>query len=144
VHSVQNFRSRATAAWTFFVLWVITITILSSLPGKNFGPSPFFEADKIAHMLLFATGGALLAGALRLITVWSLLKTLTIALGIMALIGVADEIHQLWTPGRSGADAGDWTADVIGAAIGIACVCLLYARRTAKANLPASGTDRSA
>jgi VanZ family protein len=71
-------------------------------------------------------------------------KVACIALGFMAVVGAADEIHQMWTPGRSGADVGDWTADVVGSAIGIACLSLLYARRSAKSPLPAPGADRAA
>lgn len=141
-----DFRSRIckTAAWTLFFLWVAGITILSSLPGQQFGPSPFLAADKLVHMLLFATGGILLAAAMRLIAIRGAWKTFAIAVVIMALIGLADEIHQLWTPGRSGADPGDWAADVAGAAIGVACMCFLYARRTPRPDLPASSTDRAA
>lgn len=142
--SVRQPSIRAVSAWLFFVLWAIGITILSSMPGERFGPSPFFEADKVVHMGLFVLGGVALMGALRVATKLGALKGGLVALGIMALLGMADEIHQLWTPGRSGADLGDWTADVVGAAIGIACVSLLYGRRTSKSHLTASGADRAA
>jgi VanZ family protein len=143
VSSARHFSIRAACAWLLFALWAIGITILSSMPGERFGPSPFFEADKVVHMGLFALGGAALTGALRLVARTGVMKTAFLALGVMALVGMADEIHQLWTPGRSGGDLGDWTADVIGAALGIACVSLLYGRRTSKSPLPAPGADRA-
>ena len=142
--SVCQIPIRVAGAWFFFALWVIGITVLSSMPGDRFEPPPFFGADKVVHMGLFALGGAILVGALRLVVGSGAVKTAFGALGIMALVGMADEIHQLWTPGRSGADVGDWTADVIGSAIGIACVSLLYARRSSKPHLPAPGADRAA
>ena len=36
----------------------------------------------------------------------------------MALVGAVDEWHQCYTPGRSGGDPWDWTADVLGGAAG--------------------------
>jgi VanZ family protein len=140
----RRFSIRALLAWAAFVVWIAGITILSSLPGQTFGPMPFFDADKVVHMALFALGGAAFLAGLRSILRGGVSQLAGIALGCMAVIGAADEIHQLWTPGRSGGDVGDWTADVIGAALGIACVSFLYARRTSKSHLAAPGADRAA
>lgn len=41
-----------------------------------------------------------------------------LVIGLVAITGAADEIHQLFLPGRS-AEAGDWIADVSGACLPI-------------------------
>ena len=42
---------------------------------------------------------------------------LTVAL--ISVFGMLDEFHQLFTPGRSGGDVGDWIADTFGAFCGV-------------------------
>lgn len=84
------------------------IPIVSGIP--NF--------DKLIHMSLYGIEGFLLYRAVR----WpervggSLLRVLAIV-GVMAVWGVLDEVHQYWIPGRS-MEGGDVAADVTGAAVG--------------------------
>jgi VanZ family protein len=40
----------------------------------------------------------------------------------ISAFGALDEYHQLSTPGRSGGDLGDWTADTLGAMVGVLLV----------------------
>ena len=44
-----------------FVIWLVGLWVLSSLPGDDVQLPPFPGADKLAHLLYFAVGGALLA-----------------------------------------------------------------------------------
>ena len=44
---------------------------------------------------------------------------------LISFFGMTDELHQLSTPGRRGADVYDWLADSLGAMIG---ACVTYAR----------------
>ncbi|HVE16457.1 MAG TPA: VanZ family protein [Chthoniobacterales bacterium] len=130
--------------WLAFAAWCITLFILSSIPGNRIGPPPFFEADKVVHTIIFATGSFLLALAFYRTFGHSLLKTSLLVFLAMVFIGVGDEFHQTYTPGRSGDDPGDLLADAVGALIGISCARFLHGRRSAKPHSPAPGGDRSA
>lgn len=46
-----------------------------------------------------------------------------------ALLGAADEIHQVWLPGRN-ASLADWTVDIFGAAVCLVLVSLVAKRRS--------------
>lgn len=130
--------------WTLFTTWLIGLTVLSSLPGSDFGPLPFFEADKVVHFLLFAAGAVPLMFALLQTFRQPRWRLAIFAWGIMLFIAVGDEVHQRFTPGRSGTDLGDMTADALGAAFGITCTLLIYGWRPFKTHLPAPGRDRAA
>jgi len=96
------------------------VTWLSPKPSSYFPKVELPEADKIVHIALFATGAFFASGAM-LVSFSEL--PLKVAFGlIVALIsvfGVLDEFHQLFTPGRSGGDVGDWIADRFGAFCGV-------------------------
>jgi len=49
--------------------------------------------------------------------------------GLMAVWGIADEVHQTWIPGRS-CDADDVAADVVGAAAGALVASAISGRRS--------------
>ncbi len=119
------------------------LTILSSVPNSRFGPLPFFQADKVVHFLLFAIGAVLLTSALRFTSGLRDLRLGIFTLVIMIGVGVVDEIHQLYTPGRSGGDLGDLTADALGSALGIFLILLVYGKRLSS-RLGASRPDRAA
>lgn len=72
--------------------------------------------DKVAHMSLHFVVSACLLVALRPRgALWVILACL--------LFATTDEVAQIFEPGRT-ASIFDWTADVIGAGLGIACVSL--------------------
>ena len=72
--------------------------------------------DKLAHACVFASIAFLLHGGLRL-RAW-------LAVLLAVSIGAADEIHQIFLPGRS-AGMDDWIADLFGALLGVLIVGLL-------------------
>jgi VanZ family protein len=102
---------------------------------------PFWEADKVAHATLFALGALPVTFIVR-----RFLKgfgpTFGVTWFVMMAIALLDEFHQLFTPGRSGMDIGDLTADAIGSGCGI-LIAWLYGR-SSKSHLPAPGADRAA
>ena len=127
-------RRRAVSAAFFWGLFMVALTswprppeipIVSGIP--NF--------DKLIHMGLYGIEGFLLYRAVR----WpvrvgsSLLRVLAIV-GVMAVWGVLDEVHQYWIPGRS-MEGGDVAADVTGAAVG-AFVASVRAKRDPSRSLP--------
>jgi len=72
--------------------------------------------DKVAHMSLHFVVSVCLLMALRPRgALWVILLCL--------LFATTDEVAQIFEPGRT-ASIFDWTADVIGASLGIACVSL--------------------
>ncbi|MFD2257388.1 VanZ family protein [Luteolibacter algae] len=77
--------------------------------------------DKFLHFSYFSFGGILFATWLLLKKTTRLAtpKHLLIPLIALSIIGVLDEYHQSFTPGRSGNDPFDWLADVFGALFGI-------------------------
>ncbi len=111
---------RRPALWLAGLLvWFATLWGLSSLHSA--GPRiDVHHIDKLMHFGYFLGGGFLFAGwQFRLHADspdWR--RILGAALLAMALVGAVDEWHQCYTPGRSGGDPWDWTADVLGGAAG--------------------------
>ena len=93
----------------------------SSVPGSHV---PAGVWDKLAHFVVYAVLGAffvlpLAEGRLSGITG----ARMATAIGLSFLYGVSDEVHQMFTPGRS-PDMRDVVADTIGASAGVAVVGL--------------------
>jgi VanZ family protein len=132
---------RAAAPWVAFIAWAVVLTSLSSIPGSRIGPMPFWEADKVVHSALFALGALPVTLIVRRFFK-GFGPIFGVALGVMMGIALLDEFHQLFTPGRSGMDPGDLTADAIGSVCGI-LIAWIYGR-SSKPHLPAPGADRAA
>lgn len=103
-----------------FLVWFVTLWALSSsdVPAKELPSIPYF--DKIAHFGFFLGGSGLLCAWLYRRAPesphWP--RLIATAVAIIALVGCLDEFHQSFTPGRSGNDPADWTADLVGALVG--------------------------
>lgn len=118
--------------WLGVIIWFAVLFTLSSRSTLPPGPQIPYQ-DKVMHFLYFS-GGAFCFALARLNTrspaapawVWWLHGT---AFG--GLIGILDEYHQTFTPGRSGNDPWDWLADVTGAGFGafLAYVLLRFVTR---------------
>jgi VanZ family protein len=103
-------------------LWAITLFILSSFSKTMPDGGPEIpHIDKVLHYGYFLGGGIILATCVLLgkglTASWKLRYFLPIV--VLAIVGMLDEYHQTFTPGRSGNDPYDWLADVLGAATGI-------------------------
>lgn len=120
--------SLRNVCWFGFACWAAGIFWLSSLNGAQLDPViPAIRfSDKICHAIAFGIGAVLLAAALRETKSWSWKKLLSTAIAAISFYGMTDEIHQLWTPGRSGADVFDWLADTAGATLGAFIVPLIH------------------
>lgn len=84
--------------------------------------------DKFEHTTYFTIGGLCFLLSLRLAgfartTRAAFLFTVLFC----AIIGLVDEVHQMYTPGRSGGDVWDWSADTLGGFLG--AVLALIAER---------------
>jgi VanZ family protein len=118
-------------------VWGAGLFLVSSLPGNDVSLPPFPFADKIAHFVYFAAGGFLFAWLLRVFLPGPSRRLLAGTVIVFAAVGALDEIHQLFTPGRMGADPGDWLADVLGAAAGGGVFLMIYEFFTRRARQPA-------
>jgi len=108
---------------------MVAIFSVSSVPHLDTSGSGV--SDKSLHFWTYGVLGALLLRALAN-AVWAAM-TVRMAVGAWLLAigyGVFDELHQAFVPGRS-MSLLDWTADVGGAALGIAAalVVAVVARR---------------
>jgi VanZ family protein len=122
---------------SLFVIWLIGLWVLSSLPGEEIELPPFPGADKLAHLLYFAVGGALLAFSIRAACSWKRWSVIWTVLLAMLVIGAVDEFHQLHTANRAGADPFDWLADCAGGFLGAIVIGWLYGRASDRSGSPA-------
>lgn len=105
--------------WRFLVL--LWFGVLFWLSSQSHLPSPakFEGVDKIEHALYFAAGGMCFLLGLRLAGFARTTKSaILVSVLFCGLIGGFDEWHQTYTPGRSGGDVWDFTADVCGGFLG--------------------------
>ena len=112
---------RHPAVWfSALFLWFAVLWFLLLMHGSPGIPPPFPHFDKLMHFGYFLIGGFLLCGGISRwnpgLTSWKPVLVTTIV--VMAAIGISDEWHQCFTPGRSGADPWDWLADVLGGTTG--------------------------
>lgn len=107
-------------------VWIILVFALSSIAAPELpeGPEiPFL--DKVAHFVIYAAGA---------VCVWHLYRrrfgcrwfSSVMTFSTIAFLGGLDEYYQTYIPGRSGADVGDWAADLAGAAAAILILLLIY------------------
>ncbi len=104
-----------------FFIWFVTLWTFSSGQQPEGILPPFQLSDKVAHFGYFFGGSGLL-------TAYFFTKSprhphwRVIALSVLCclgLIGMLDEFHQSFVPGRSGNDPYDFLADLCGAAAGV-------------------------
>lgn len=124
-------RALAVVLWVALLGWACAILWLSSLSPREMPDAAFLLMDKINHVLAYALGGWLAAGALRLSLSQRPAIPIVLAVVIVGAFGALDEAVQTFTPGRMGGDVGDWIADLIGAGVG-ALISLLTQGRLEK------------
>jgi VanZ family protein len=105
-------RGRLWSPVVFYCALIFGLSSLSSVPSMSGG------SDKLAHTLLYAGLGWLLAraasgGGVRPPSAF----TVFVVVGFAAAYGLSDEIHQMFVPLRH-FDPRDLAADVVGAGAG--------------------------
>jgi VanZ family protein len=105
------------------IYWFILL-ILTTLPGKDLPKTGV--NDKIEHFSAYFFLSILLSLTLLLQNKYYKMKKYFAAVSgfIIGLYAALDEIHQLFVPGRD-CDILDWTADMVGACIGIFLIIFL-------------------
>lgn len=110
-----------------YLAWFCLLFYLSSQAGIGPDVQTFPHADKVAHATYFAAGSTGLGIGLLLWRPGIPLRRLFWILVLAALaVGWFDEVHQCYTPGRSGKDLGDLAADGLGGAIGFFVALRLF------------------
>lgn len=138
------FCQRFPAAWiSAWIIWFISLWLLSSgnPAPKDLPTIP--HLDKIAHFGFFFGGAGLFCAWLRhsrpsLAGIHCLWITALVG----ATVGVIDEYHQSFTPSRTGNDFGDWIADFAGSICGAAVMLIVL--RLAHRRIAQSTTSQPA
>lgn len=122
-------RLLSAALWLALTVWVGGVLWLSSLTPDELPSAAFFTWDKFNHFIAFAVGAWLAASALRSSRPdLRAAPALLFAVAAVAAFGALDELLQLSTPGRAGADLYDWIADFLGAIAGAIMSAFTHAR----------------
>ena len=109
----------AVGRWVAFAAWAAALWILSSRSKLPHTGLEFPHFDKVAHFCYFGLGAVLLGAAAHRAGLSPTVRLLLVAMAVMAALGMLDEYHQSFVPGRSGNDFGDWIADVSGSAVAL-------------------------
>jgi len=119
-------RKRLVAAGISLLIYA-SIFLLSSMPARSL---PSGIPDWIPH------GGEFFLLAFFFIQAWARPRraaSLAAAFFLLAALGLLDEWHQLFVPGRI-FSLLDWLFDLIGVLAGLAAFVLFASRRSAKSN----------
>lgn len=120
--------------WAGILYWLSSQSSLPSVPGA------FDGIDKVEHTLYFAAGGLCFLLALRLHgSARSTTTAILLTLLFCSIVGVLDEWHQTFTPGRSGGDVWDWTADTLGGFLGSLLALIAEKRITSGGTTTSAG-----
>lgn len=99
-------------------LYLLTIFVLSSIPGETFPKVDFEFSDKIVHVIIYGILFTLFFYSLKNQSKYVKLQkqSLNYSLLFTAIYGMTDEIHQYFVHNRS-CEFSDWIADAAGALI---------------------------
>jgi VanZ family protein len=107
-------KARQRRGWVWPVGLMAAIVVESSQAGVAL-PGGIWQSDKLVHFLVF---GLLATVTLRALRIESPRSRAVVAVSLASLFGASDELHQLFTPGRS-CDLFDWLADTLGAGLAV-------------------------
>jgi len=112
----RSFFALIMEFWLPVLAYVAAIFAVSSQPHLQ-SPLRFYQSDKVIHAAEYLVLGLLLVRALRAhLRVGRPLFAAMIAIGLVVVVGTADENLQRFIPGRQ-CDIFDLLADTLGGAI---------------------------
>ena len=101
--------------WLTVAAWMITIFILSSLPGSELPKTRIPHADKMVHFVLyFILGGLIIRAFIGTYPGLRLRRLVLLSVALVAFYAASDEFHQYFVPARS-MDIVDFLVDIFGA-----------------------------
>lgn len=109
------------AAYAALIFYLSSLSTVPLPPGLQL-------SDKALHLFEYGAFGGLMTWAL-LPRQWSRVGLLAAATVAGSLYGASDELHQLFTPGRS-AEVLDWVADTAGSFLGAWGATRVFATRS--------------
>lgn len=117
------------------VYWMILLTA-TSLPGNELPKTGI--NDKIEHFSAYLVLSLFLAFVLRIQKKFKKIrdKSTLYTLIIVAVYAAADELHQLYIPGRD-CQLGDWIADFLAAIIATVAINFIFKHLTNKSSAQA-------
>jgi VanZ family protein len=103
--------------YSALILYWIILLLATSLPGPSL--PDIGGGDKVKHFAAYAVLTMLLTLAIKVQDKKPGLKkyAFLLSVGVASFYGMADEIHQMFIPGRN-CEFLDWIADTAGALIG--------------------------
>ena len=105
--------------WVPLLAWFLVIYNVSSTPASDLPAISIPQGDKLFHLVQYFVLGILLIRAFDYSNFnVSLAKIVFLAIIIAICIGVLDELHQRFVPGRS-CDIFDFLVDCVGSFAGI-------------------------
>lgn len=119
--------------WLPLVGYAGAIFLVSAMPHPPRVPISFRHLDKVLHLVEYAGLGTLLCRALAMGGAGLAPgKAWAVAVGLGALYGASDELHQAFVPRRM-ADPLDFAVDCVGLALGAGLYWALALRRQPRA-----------
>ncbi len=112
-------------------LWAITLFISSSFaPDLPDGGLEIPHIDKVMHFTYFTVGAFIFTTYILLTNGPQASKIIRIftPIVLLSVVGMLDEYHQTFTPGRYGNDFFDLLADICGAITGTYLANVLHTR----------------
>ncbi|MEM1305058.1 MAG: VanZ family protein [Planctomycetota bacterium] len=136
--ALRLLRTIAKCSWVILVVYFVALAVGTHLPPRAI-PAAGSINDKAVHVGMYCGLGFLAALAWRTsFGRFNRLAGLTL-LVTLSLVGAVDEITQPFF--HRSCDFGDWSADVVGAAIGLVCFRIalaLYETRRRRARRAAT------
>ncbi len=111
--------------WMPLVLWILSILLVSSIPGSTMSRVGFEVQDKVAHFLEYSILGFLVGRWERNQYGHGWIRSVVTSLLLGSSIALLDEAYQGWIPGRT-PSAMDWLADLAGISLGLAFSLIRY------------------
>lgn len=93
------FRRQIQLAWLSVFFYALAIFFISSIQSKDL-PEFYPHADKIFHFLEYFPFGFLVFRAIALGRGVSKASSLLVAVFVLMIYALSDEIHQIFVPGR--------------------------------------------
>lgn len=97
--------------------WFFPCAIVAIITFASQQSNVSVQNDKTIHFLVYSLLAYFISRALHLSFEFKKNKIFYLAVFLVSLYGLIDEIHQYFIPGRS-CSFGDWVADTLGAMIG--------------------------